>query len=101
MDWPLLLLILYPSFLTSQTSQYHQQFQPSDGSRKMENPTIRKGLDALTSSLNQIGGSLGTAFEVYLSLQLSAFCCFFLCILLIHCISQNDSIKYRLAEDLG
>ncbi|XP_019186650.1 PREDICTED: uncharacterized protein LOC109181355 isoform X2 [Ipomoea nil] len=49
----------------SQTSQYHdfhKPFQPSDG-RKMENPAIRKGLDALTSSLNQFGGSLGTAFE--------------------------------------
>nr|GLL36771.1 uncharacterized protein LOC109181355 isoform X1 [Ipomoea trifida]GMD39975.1 Developmental and secondary metabolism regulator veA like [Ipomoea batatas] len=49
----------------SQTSQYHdhhQPFQPSDG-RKMENPAIRKGLDALASSLNQFGGSLGTAFE--------------------------------------
>ncbi|CAH9102334.1 unnamed protein product [Cuscuta europaea] len=47
----------------SKTSQYHQSFQNSDGSRKTESPAFQKGVDALTSSLNQIGGKMGTAFE--------------------------------------
>ncbi|KAG8377154.1 hypothetical protein BUALT_Bualt09G0139000 [Buddleja alternifolia] len=34
-----------------------------DISKKMENPTLRKGLDALTSSMNRIGGTIGNAFE--------------------------------------
>ncbi|CAK9134884.1 unnamed protein product [Ilex paraguariensis] len=31
--------------------------------RKMENPSLQKGLDAIASSLNYIGGTLGNAFE--------------------------------------
>lgn len=33
-------------------------------SEKMDNPTLRKGLDAFTSSLNNIGGTIGNALEV-------------------------------------
>ncbi|KAI3472984.1 hypothetical protein Pfo_030035 [Paulownia fortunei] len=32
-------------------------------SKKMDNPTLRKGLDALTSSMNRIGDTIGNAFE--------------------------------------
>lgn len=33
----------------------------------MDNPTLRKGLDAITSSLNQLGDTFEKAFEVTLS----------------------------------
>ncbi|KAF5750710.1 hypothetical protein HS088_TW03G01049 [Tripterygium wilfordii] len=35
----------------------------SDNFRKMDNPTLRKGLDKITSSLNQIGDTFEKAFE--------------------------------------
>ena len=34
--------------------------------RKPDNPSIQKGLDAITSSLNYLGGTIGNAFEVIL-----------------------------------
>ncbi|XP_059642717.1 uncharacterized protein LOC132284615 isoform X2 [Cornus florida] len=37
--------------------------QSPEGSRKMDNPRLRKGLDALTSSLNHIGDTIGNALE--------------------------------------
>lgn len=36
----------------------------SEGFRNLENPRLRKGLDKLTSSLNQIGDTFEKAFEV-------------------------------------
>ncbi|KAL3531585.1 hypothetical protein ACH5RR_005106 [Cinchona calisaya] len=50
-----------PEFLTSST---HDQFyQPCQSSRKTDNPRFRKGLDALTTSLNHIGDTIGNALE--------------------------------------
>ncbi|KAJ7961033.1 Heat-inducible transcription repressor [Quillaja saponaria] len=43
--------------------QFQQSYQSPDTFRKMENPTFRKGLDALTSSLNQLGDTFEKAFE--------------------------------------
>ncbi|KAK6152557.1 hypothetical protein DH2020_015192 [Rehmannia glutinosa] len=34
-----------------------------ENSKKMDNPTLRKGLDALTSSMNRIGDTIGNALE--------------------------------------
>ena len=45
------------------SSQYQNQ-QPTEGFRRMDNPKIRRGLDKLTSSLNQIGDTFEKAFEV-------------------------------------
>ncbi|XVF37358.1 hypothetical protein REPUB_Repub20aG0001100 [Reevesia pubescens] len=36
---------------------------PTEGFRRMDNPRIRRGLDKLTSSLNQIGDTFEKAFE--------------------------------------
>nr|GMC88505.1 Developmental and secondary metabolism regulator veA like [Ipomoea batatas] len=36
----------------------NQSFQQHDSSKKMENPTLRNGLDAFTSSLNNFGNAL-------------------------------------------
>ena len=52
--------------------QFYQPYQSLEGSRKVENPRLRKGLDALTSSLNQIGDTIGNALEVKYSI--SNFC---------------------------
>ncbi|XWS13009.1 hypothetical protein CRYUN_Cryun36dG0000900 [Craigia yunnanensis] len=40
-----------------------QNQQPTEGFSRMDNPTIRRGLDKLTSSLNQIGDTFEKAFE--------------------------------------
>ncbi|GMY25745.1 bromodomain and phd finger-containing protein 3 [Fagus crenata] len=48
-------------FNTSPTGQ--QSYQSSENFRKMENPAFRKGLDAITSSLNHIGDTFEKAFE--------------------------------------
>lgn len=45
------------------TGGQYQPYQSLDGSKKMDNPRLRKGLDALTSSLNHIGDTIGNAFE--------------------------------------
>ncbi|KAI3447868.1 hypothetical protein Pfo_004533 [Paulownia fortunei] len=55
-------------------SEYHSQTRPEmlyyskgfdqvETSKKMDNPTLRKGLDALTSSMNRIGDTIGNALE--------------------------------------
>ncbi|CAK9153776.1 unnamed protein product [Ilex paraguariensis] len=48
---------------TSTSGQLYQPYQTPGGSRKLDNPTLRKGLDALTSSLNNIGDTIGNALE--------------------------------------
>ncbi|XP_077216548.1 uncharacterized protein LOC143851105 [Tasmannia lanceolata] len=49
---------------TSIGGQYHQSHRsPEAAYRKNESPTFQKGLDAFTSSLNYIGGTIGNAFE--------------------------------------
>ena len=60
--FPFITLIMYvlPSSPKSQTFQPYQ----SSENRKIENPRLRKGLDAITSSFNHISGTLGNAFEV-------------------------------------
>ncbi|CAI9097145.1 OLC1v1033497C1 [Oldenlandia corymbosa var. corymbosa] len=41
----------------------YSSFHPVESSRKIDNPRIRKGLDALTSSMNRIGDTIGNALE--------------------------------------
>ncbi|KAL3839918.1 hypothetical protein ACJIZ3_024509 [Penstemon smallii] len=46
----------------------HDTLHPSlaeqiEMSKKMDNPTLRKGIDAFTSSMNRIGGTIGNALE--------------------------------------
>ncbi|KAF5953416.1 hypothetical protein HYC85_006272 [Camellia sinensis] len=43
--------------------QFYQPYQSLENSRKVDNPRLRKGLDAFTSSLNHIGDSIGNALE--------------------------------------
>ncbi|XP_022761343.1 uncharacterized protein LOC111307587 [Durio zibethinus] len=49
--------------LDASTASQNQDQQPTEGFRRMDNPTIRRGLDKLTSSLNQIGDTFEKAFE--------------------------------------
>ncbi|RDX99697.1 hypothetical protein CR513_17230, partial [Mucuna pruriens] len=55
------------STFTSQNLNSPSQFKPVyeslDCNRKMDNPKFRKGLDAITSSLNQLGDTFEKAFE--------------------------------------
>lgn len=44
--------------------QFQQPYLSSDNSIRMENPAIRKGLDRITTSLNQLGDTFEKAFEV-------------------------------------
>ncbi|KAJ6365859.1 hypothetical protein OIU76_030607 [Salix suchowensis] len=46
---------------TSADAQY--SYRTPEGLRKMDNPTLRKGLDKITSSLNQIGDTFEKAYE--------------------------------------
>uniref|UniRef100_A0A5B7A2Q4 Uncharacterized protein n=1 Tax=Davidia involucrata TaxID=16924 RepID=A0A5B7A2Q4_DAVIN len=43
--------------------QFYQPSQLTESSRKIDNPTLRKSLDAFTSSLNHIGDTIGNALE--------------------------------------
>lgn len=43
--------------------QFYEPYQSFESSRKVDNPRLRKGLDALTSSLNHIGDTIGNALE--------------------------------------
>ncbi|KAG9137919.1 hypothetical protein Leryth_023662, partial [Lithospermum erythrorhizon] len=51
----------YPN--PSTNGPYYPQYQPSNNSIKVDNPVLRKRLDEFASSLNQIGGRIGNAFE--------------------------------------
>ncbi|XP_043702620.1 uncharacterized protein LOC122652819 isoform X2 [Telopea speciosissima] len=53
---------------TSTGDQFHQPYQNPENSHKSENPKIQKGLDAITSSLNYLGGTIGKSFEEGLTL---------------------------------
>ncbi|CAB4284996.1 unnamed protein product [Prunus armeniaca] len=44
-------------------TQFQQPHLSSDNSIRMENPAIRKGLDRITTSLNQLGDTFEKAFE--------------------------------------
>uniref|UniRef100_A0A1D1YXI8 Initiation-control protein yabA n=1 Tax=Anthurium amnicola TaxID=1678845 RepID=A0A1D1YXI8_9ARAE len=53
-----------PQMLNTPTSgQFNQSYQLPESHRKADNPAIPKGLGALTSSLNHIGGAIGNALE--------------------------------------
>lgn len=47
---------------TTSRAQYYQTTE-AQSHRKTDNASIQKGLDAITSSLNYIGGTIGNAFE--------------------------------------
>ncbi|KAD1722746.1 hypothetical protein E3N88_42399 [Mikania micrantha] len=44
-------------------TQAEHRYESFETSIKMDNPKLRKGLDRLASSLNQIGGTIGNALE--------------------------------------
>ncbi|XP_015874686.2 uncharacterized protein LOC107411592 [Ziziphus jujuba] len=48
---------------TATRSKYHAPYQADVNRRKMDNPKLQKGLDAITSSFSHIGGTIGNAFE--------------------------------------
>nr|XP_043622851.1 uncharacterized protein LOC122594465 [Erigeron canadensis] len=48
---------------TEAKGQYSSQYQLPEDRRKADNPALQKGLNALTSSLNYIGGTIGNALE--------------------------------------
>lgn len=50
-------------FDASTGGQFQQPYHSPEGFRKMDNPTLRKGLDRIASSLNQIGDTFEKAFE--------------------------------------
>ncbi|KAK7340090.1 hypothetical protein VNO77_20784 [Canavalia gladiata] len=52
-----------PSAAQNSPSQFTPLHQSPEFNRKMDNPTFRKGLDAITSSLNQLGDTFEKAFE--------------------------------------
>ncbi|XP_041989400.1 uncharacterized protein LOC121740839 [Salvia splendens] len=47
----------------SKRGQYHSTYDSQDSRRKTEGPGIQKGLDAIASSLNYIGGTIGKSLE--------------------------------------
>ncbi|KAL9994665.1 hypothetical protein Hdeb2414_s0006g00189081 [Helianthus debilis subsp. tardiflorus] len=47
----------------STSNRVEHRYESFEHSRNMDGPKLRKGLDKLTSSLNQIGGTIGNAFE--------------------------------------
>ncbi|XP_071738417.1 uncharacterized protein [Rutidosis leptorrhynchoides] len=47
----------------STSNQVEHRYESFENYKKMDNPKLRKGLDRLASSLNQIGGSIGNALE--------------------------------------
>lgn len=44
--------------------QFQNAYKNKDSHRRADNPTLQKGLEAITSSINYIGGTIGTAVEV-------------------------------------
>ncbi|KAH9619297.1 hypothetical protein KSS87_021557 [Heliosperma pusillum] len=44
-------------------NQFYYSRQPSERGSRIDNAKFRKGIDAITSSLNNLGGTLGNAFE--------------------------------------
>ncbi|KAI5662910.1 hypothetical protein M9H77_22233 [Catharanthus roseus] len=55
--------MINPNVSSSIDGQFYQTYQPAENSRKMDNPRFRKGLDALATSLNHIGDTIGNALE--------------------------------------
>lgn len=45
------------------TPQLYQPCEASHGSKRLDNPTFRKRIDALTSSLNNLGDTIGNALQ--------------------------------------
>lgn len=50
--------------------QHDRTYQPSENRPKTESPALQRGLGAIASSLNYIGGTIGNALEVGLSVKL-------------------------------
>lgn len=44
--------------------QYDRTYQSSEGQPKTDSPKLQRGLGAIASSLNYIGGTIGNALEV-------------------------------------
>lgn len=44
--------------------QYENSNQSNESQRRAEGPALQKGLGAIASSLNYIGGTIGNALEV-------------------------------------
>ncbi|XP_030504326.1 uncharacterized protein LOC115719421 [Cannabis sativa] len=52
-----------PTTATAMRGRYHGTEQTRESLPKTENPALQKGLNALTSSINYIGGTIGNALE--------------------------------------
>jgi len=61
----------------------------------MDNPKLRRGLDKLTSSLNQIGDTFEKAFEVLFLLLSKSFRFFILLVELLPCFSRMAEHSLR------
>lgn len=55
--------MLFNSSLLLSYLQYPSTYDSPESRRKTEGPALQKGLDAIASSLNYIGGTIGNALE--------------------------------------
>ncbi|RVW56450.1 hypothetical protein CK203_072544 [Vitis vinifera] len=53
------------------TGQHHNQYHSPEGHQKTGAPKIQKGMDVIASSLNYIGGTIGSYFLLFISKQMS------------------------------
>lgn len=54
---------VFPASDKSTKGQFHGTYESQDGRQKKEGPKLQKGLNAIASSLNYIGGTIGNALE--------------------------------------
>jgi len=59
--------------LLSFTLQFQNSNHPEENNLKRDSPAFMKGLDAITSSLTHIGGTIGKSLEV--SFDMNIFAC--------------------------
>lgn len=64
MKLQIIIVIFFLGLLPIFYLQLDQPPQSPERHRRVDNPTIQKGLGALTSSLHYIGGTIGNALEV-------------------------------------
>ncbi|KAK3188568.1 hypothetical protein Dsin_028129 [Dipteronia sinensis] len=53
---------------TDSGGKYHNTYRSSEGHQKSDSPALKKGLGAITSSLNYIGGTIGKSVEEGISI---------------------------------
>ncbi|KVI11461.1 hypothetical protein Ccrd_010122 [Cynara cardunculus var. scolymus] len=57
---------------TEAKGQYSSPYQLPENRQKADNPALQKGIDAIASSLNYIGGTIGNALEVSMAMAAKA-----------------------------